>query len=203
MAVAEPIAASGPSWDPIVRITHWSVATAIVINGLIDEGGSTLHIWIGYGALAMLVLRLLWGFIGPAEARFSSFPFSLSAAIDHLTNVFSGHHKTHRSHNPAGSVMVYALWGMLTLTAATGMILETEPFPVEHRQHAMAQVDSHEDGEENELEEIVEETHEIAANLLLILAALHVAGVAVESRLSGRNLVRGMIRGQPTSRSRE
>lgn len=203
MAAAEPIAASGPVWDPIVRITHWGVAAAIVVNGLIDEDGSTLHVWIGYSALAMLVLRLLWGFIGPVEARFSSFPFSISAAIDHLTNVFAGHHKVHRSHNPAGSIMVYALWGMLTLTAATGVILETEPFPVEHRQEISVQADSHEDGGENEVEEFIEETHEIAANLLLILAALHVAGVAVESRLSGRNLVRAMIRRPSTRRSTE
>ena len=203
MAAGEPTSASGPVWDPIVRITHWGVAAAVVVNGLIDEGGSTLHIWIGYSALAMLVLRLLWGFIGPVEARFSSFPFSISGAINHLTNVFVGHHKVHRSHNPAGSVMVYALWGMLTLTAATGVILETEPFPQEHRQEIAAHADSHEAGEEDEVEEVIEETHEIAANLLLILAALHVAGVAMESRLSGRNLVRGMIRGEPTRRRAE
>lgn len=202
MAATDLTAASGPVWDPIVRITHWGVAAAIVVNGLIDEGGSTLHIWIGYSALALLILRVLWGFIGPVEARFSSFPFSISGAIDHLTNILTGHHKGHRSHNPAGSIMVYALWGMLTLTAATGVILETEPFPVEHRQEVSVQADSHED-DENEVEEIFEETHELAANLLLILAALHVAGVVVESRLSGRNLVRAMIRGQSTLRSTE
>ena len=203
MAATDHAPASGPAWDPIVRITHWGIAAAIVVNGLIDEGGSTLHLWIGYGALALLILRLLWGFIGPAEARFSAFPFSLSAAIDHLRDVFAGRHRVHRSHNPAGSIMVYALWTMLTLTAATGVILQTEPFPDELRHEVTAQTAGHEEDEENAVEDFLEETHEIAANLLLVLAGLHVGGVVLESRLSGRNLVRGMIRGEPTSRSTE
>jgi cytochrome b len=43
--------------------------------------------------------------------------------------------------------------------------------------------------------EMIEEIHEIAANLLLLLALLHVAGVAFESRRLGVNLVRPMIGG--------
>jgi cytochrome b len=43
--------------------------------------------------------------------------------------------------------------------------------------------------------EAVEEVHEAAANLLVGLAALHVAGVLVETRLSGVDLVRAMLTG--------
>jgi len=28
----------GPNWDPIVRVTHWGIALAILLNGLITEG---------------------------------------------------------------------------------------------------------------------------------------------------------------------
>lgn len=212
MTAIDSRATIGPSWDPIVRITHWGVALAIVLNGLINEGGSTLHIWIGYSALALLVLRLLWGVIGPEEARFSSFPPTISGAIGHLREVLVGRHRSYRSHNPAGGLMVYALWGMLALTAATGVVLETEPFPAETTFGAVAHVEHRETAEhreagdhdeEDEAMETVEEIHELAANLLLILAGLHVAGVALESRLSGRNLVRAMIRGKPTGRSGE
>lgn len=38
--------------------------------------------------------------------------------------------------------------------------------------------------------------HESLANLMLVLAVIHVAGVAVESRLLRRNLVRPMITGR-------
>ena len=59
-----------------------------------------------------------------------------------------------------------------------------------------------EDGEEGEntgespLGEVLEEVHEVASNLLLILAALHVAGVIVESRAMRRNLVAPMLLGE-------
>ena len=42
---------------------------------------------------------------------------------------------------------------------------------------------------------LVKEVHDVAANLILILAVLHVAGVVVESRAMRRNLVRPMMGG--------
>jgi cytochrome b len=41
--------------------------------------------------------------------------------------------------------------------------------------------------------DVLEEVHEVAANLILILAVLHVAGVAVESRAMRRNLLAPML----------
>jgi cytochrome b len=34
---------------------------------------ASLHIGLGYGLIVGLVLRIVWGFIGPSEARFSGF----------------------------------------------------------------------------------------------------------------------------------
>lgn len=61
------------AWDPIVKLTHWGVVTAVIANAIFTEEGSGWHIWVGYGLAALLALRLLWGLIGPAEARFSAF----------------------------------------------------------------------------------------------------------------------------------
>jgi cytochrome b len=41
--------------------------------------------------------------------------------------------------------------------------------------------------------DVLEEVHEVAANLIVILAFLHVAGVVVESRVLRRNLVAPML----------
>lgn len=201
-------ATDGPAWDPLVRLTHWGIAAAVLANGLLLEGGSLVHIWIGYGVVGLLSLRLLWGFIGPVEARFSAFPPTVSGAISHLRSLFSGQHKTYRSHNPAGALMVYAFWAVLSVTAATGITMAWEPLPagseavsifegreeIEHRGHV-------EEGEHGEGDEIIAEIHDIAANLLLILAALHVGGVALDSALTGRKLVSAMIRGKSTTGS--
>lgn len=103
-------------WDPLVRLTHWTIALVIVLNGILIDGDALAHIWIGYTALGLLALRLLWGLIGPENARFSSFPISLSDASRHIAGLKRGEHKTYRSHNPLGALMVYALWTMLRLS---------------------------------------------------------------------------------------
>ena len=43
-------------------------------------------------ALALLALRLLWGFIGTEEARFSAFPLSLSGVRAHVAKLLRGEH---------------------------------------------------------------------------------------------------------------
>ena len=180
-------------WDPLIRLTHWSIAAAVLLNGLIVDDDWIGHIWIGYAALALLALRLVWGVIGTEEARFSAFPPSLGAARAHIRERLAGRHRAFVSHNPLGALMAYALWGMLLVVSLTGVMLESSPFPDASvsRPAGHEERSDHRDG----FTEAVEEVHETAANILLLLAALHVGGVALESRLSGVNLVRAMITG--------
>jgi cytochrome b len=185
----------GWAWDPLVRITHWAIAAAVLLNGMLTEGGEPVHVWIGYAALAMLALRLAWGLIGPEEARFSAFPPSLGAVRTHLADLWAGRYRPYRSHDPLGSLMAYALWGTLLVVVATGVSMQADPFPVSELRASVAQ-EWHDDEEAREGGEVLEELHEAAANLLLVLAAVHVAGVAVESRRGNRGLVRAMLPGR-------
>lgn len=197
---AEPTAA-GPRWDPLIRLTHWGIAAAVLMNGLINRGGSGWHIWIGYGVVALLALRLLWGFLGTEEARFTSFPLSIRAARAHVSDLLAGRHRHYPSHNPLGSFMVYALWAMLIVVTATGIGMAGSPLGTIPSTGSVSYLSQHEarewdeENESGEKSELLEELHEMAANLLLLLAALHVAGVALESSLSGRNLIKPMIGG--------
>lgn len=238
--------AIGP-WDPLVRLTHWSVAAAVLLNGLIVEEESALHQWLGYGAGALLGLRLLWGVLGPAEARFSAFPPRPGAALRHWAGLLAGRDQPHRSHNPLGALMVSALWLTLAVVVGTGIAMADPPWlarpeaahesPGEGPQRAApsaslagnaAQGRGHEGRDEDEREEdereeerekadpvggaavygarlqgedaqreaygeVLEDIHESAANLLMVLAALHVGGVAVQSRLSGGRELRRML----------
>jgi cytochrome b len=196
-------------WDPLVRITHWGIAAAVVANGLITEGGSQVHVWIGLAVGGLLALRLAWGVIGPVEARFTSFPPSPGRALDHVRDILAGRHVRHRSHNPLGALMAYALWGSLAVVIATGVMMSGFPPRVHtevERPAAVATVmteadeEAGEDEAEGEGGEVVEEVHEIAANLLLALAALHLLGVAFETRRSGRQIVSAMIGGKGKSK---
>ena len=184
-------------WDPLVRLTHWAIALAILLNGFIIDEDALAHIWIGYAALSLLALRLLWGLIGTENALFSAFPISFSGAARHVFGLMRGEHPRHASHNPLGALMVYALWGTLLIVSVTGVMLESDLFPETEAEYSsqFEEVDETDDDSE-EGEDLIEEVHEGAANFLLFLAALHVGGVILESRLSGRNLVREMISGR-------
>ncbi|WP_157218255.1 cytochrome b/b6 domain-containing protein [Flavisphingomonas formosensis] len=196
-------------WDPLVRITHWGIVVAVIVNALVVEEGSAFHIWVGYGLAALLALRLLWGLIGPPEARFSAFPPNPSRAIAHVREIASGTHTTHASHNPLGALMVYAIWSCLTAIIATGIAMappSAAPWTnLEGKEHAETGVQAaapvaaeREEGGETEErgerdESPLTEIHEIAVNLLYLLIALHLAGVIFEARRSGRQILTAML----------
>lgn len=210
-------------WDPIVKLTHWGVVIAVIGNALVTEEGSGWHIWVGYGLAALLALRLLWGLIGPAEARFSAFPPSPSRAIAHIGEIRRGEVVKHASHNPLGALMVYAIWACLGVIIASGIAMSGPPpaDPTAERHHhegkaqaqgaapvaserAEARGEDDEAGEAAEArkgeegegeEDALTEVHEVAVNLLYLLIALHLAGVVFETRRNGREIVGAMLPG--------
>ncbi len=114
-------------WDPIVKLTHWGIVAAVIGNALVTEEGSGWHIWVGYGLAGLLALRLLWGLIGPREARFSAFPPNPSRALTHLNEIGRGEVTRHPSHNPLGALMVYAIWGTLLVVIGSGIAMSGPP----------------------------------------------------------------------------
>ena len=196
-------------WDPVVRLTHWGIALAVVANALLTDGGSLLHVTIGWLAMALLIMRLVWGGLGPTEARFSAFPPNPLAALAHLRGLFKpGKPREYPSHNPAGALMIYGFWITLAAVIATGLVMTggATPMQVAADKAAVASGDwaalvrADSGGEDSAFKEAAEEVHEVAANLLLILAALHVAGVFIEGSLMRRNLLAPMLLGARKNR---
>lgn len=161
-------------WDPLVRLIHWSVAAAVLVNSLNDADG-VLHEWIGYAAVTLVGIRVLWGIIGPKPARLPSFPPNPRAAVAHLLGMMRPPRRVHLSHNPAGALMVYNLWATLLALGATGFMMGTDAF------FGVGWV---------------EELHEGAWVWLLVSVALHVGGVVVDTLRTGVPLVRAMIDGR-------
>ena len=190
-----------PSWDPLLRLAHWGIAVVVIANYAFTKEGGSVHIALGWVGMALLLLRLIWGFVGPREARFASFPPNPMAALRHLGGLLRGTAPQYPSHNPAGALMAYALWACLAVLMLTGLGMSgLSPFAQADLEAAVAEGDwsvlVEEDGDaegESPYGDVLEEVHEVAANLILILAVLHVAGVAVESRALRRNLLAPML----------
>lgn len=198
------------NWDPVVKLTHWTIVFAILANALITEEGSTAHVWVGYAMAAILALRLLWGLVGPAEARFSAFLPNPAKALRHVGEIRRGEKAEHTSHNPLGALMVYAIWSCLGVIIATGIAMAGFPPRAESHEEGRAAAyasaaygkegkeadeEAREGGEGGEgyEERGMEELHEIAVNILYLLIVLHIAGVVFETRRSGRQVVLAML----------
>lgn len=109
-------------WDPVVRLTHWGLVLAVLTNTFIADIGSRTHRWAGYLTGVLVVVRLVWGFIGSKHARLADFIPPLRQVRRHLDAFATETPSVHDGHNPLGALMVFALLGLLALLCLTGLL---------------------------------------------------------------------------------
>jgi cytochrome b len=197
-------------WDIFVRASHWLVVIGFAISYVIVEDFMTVHVWAGYVVGVLVVLRILWGFVGPARARFSDFVYRPDTATAYLRDLVLLRSKRHLGHSPAGGVMVVTLLVMLAAIVGTGLAtyavrnnagplagIVTADFSL-----PTAGVTPPADGQEQRSERRRRpgrgwrQLHEWLANFTLLLVGLHIAGVLWASFAHRENLVRAMITGR-------
>ena len=197
-------------WDPIVRLGHWGLAAAFLVAYLSEGEPISVHQVAGYAALAIVVVRLGWGFVGPTHARFSSFVTGPVSVGRYLVGLATGRAKRHLGHSPAGGAMTVALLLCVLGTAGTGVarlavedgrgplapvLARVEALPsLAFVAPAFADEDDRDGGERGD--SVVGEAHEVLANLTLALVLVHLAGVAAAGVVHRENLVAGMITGR-------
>jgi cytochrome b len=60
-------------WDRAVRALHWVLVGAVALSALGLVALFGVHQPAGYVALAVIVLRAVWGVVGTRYARFAQF----------------------------------------------------------------------------------------------------------------------------------
>jgi len=188
-----------PVWDLAVRIFHWSLVISFTVAYITAEEENILHIYAGYTVLALIIFRLIWGFIGSRHARFSDFIHSPKTVISYLKELINCQPKRYLGHNPLGGWMVIAMLTLLLLVTVSGIqVQQAEQSKEQTSQSIVAYADANDadEGEESAAEEFWEEIHETASNLMLLLIAFHVTGVILSSRLHKESLVKAMITGK-------
>ncbi|MBV1796385.1 cytochrome b/b6 domain-containing protein [Siccirubricoccus sp. G192] len=166
-------------WDPFVRAFHWSLVGLFALAFVTGDEVEWLHLAAGYAIAALVLLRVAWGFVGPQHARFTDFIRSPREVFAYLRNAARLRAPRHLGHNPAGGAMVAALLALLAGVAATGFMMTTDAFWGA---------------------QWVEDLHEGLVNMMLVLIALHVAGVLFASFEHGENLIRAMFTGRKRTR---
>ena len=162
-------------WDPLVRICHWTLVTSVVLAWATQEGWGAWHEWIGYASLAVVAVRLPWGFLGSSWARFQQFVRPPGETLSYAKRVLAGSEERHLGHNPLGGWMIVMLLVNVLLVGLSGWLFTTDRYwGVEW----------------------VEDLHEGLSNSLAVLVALHVAGVIFTSWRQRENLVAAMLHGR-------
>ena len=173
-------------WDWPVRLTHWSfvmLVPAMYLTAENDEWG--WHIRLGHMLLALLVFRIVWGFLGTDTARFASFVKGPGTVLAYLRG---GHdHKATKGHNPLGALAVLALFGVLLAQVGMGLFAG-DPY----------------DGATGPLNGLVgvltadtiTETHEWFVWVVFGMIGLHILAIGVYGAFQAQNLIGAMITGK-------
>jgi cytochrome b len=172
-------------WDLFVRLFHWTLVVAFTVAYLTEDDLLGVHVWAGYIVGALVVGRVIWGFVGPAHARFSDFIYAPLTTLAYARDLVLFRAERHLGHSPGGGAMVLLLLVFLTATVVTGLVV----YGGEQQAGPLAGMFTKPTGEN------VEELHELFANITLALVFAHIAAVVFASFVHRENLVRAMITG--------
>ena len=114
-------------WDLPTRLFHWLLVlcvVALVITGYVGGGAMEWHARIGYAVLALLLFRIVWGFIGGRWSRFASFLYAPGSVKAYLAGRSHPDHLV--GHNPLGAASVFAMLLVLLAQVATGLVGDDE-----------------------------------------------------------------------------
>lgn len=111
-------------WDLPTRVFHWLLVldiTALLITAQPGTPTMEWHFRFGYVALGLVTFRIVWGFVGPRHARFSTFLVGPGKLFAYLRGFFKRDSTPAPGHNPAGAIMVIVLLLMIGLQAVSGL----------------------------------------------------------------------------------
>ena len=176
-------------WDPLLRSFHWLLVIAFAVAWWSEGSNIQMHLLAGSIIPGLLLFRLIWGFSGEHHALFSSFYLSIQAIRQHLIELRHLNARHYTGHTPIGSLMIYVLIVALFALGISGMWLGGMQMGIGPFSGWVAEADF-------ATEVLVQQVHHWCFDVLQILIAVHLAGIAVESVLQKNNLTVAMITGR-------
>ncbi|MCC5855367.1 MAG: cytochrome b/b6 domain-containing protein [Idiomarina sp.] len=171
-------------WDGFIRGFHWLLL--VTFAGLWYTGGNIdfidQHELLGLFMLALLLTRIMWGFVGSESARFSTFVKGPVSVWRYLRDKSA---TTPLTHNPIGAWSVIALLTLLLAQALTGLFTDDAIF---YQGPLASWVD-------NDVNRLLTRYHKQIIDGILILVAIHIVAIFVY-RIRGTALTWTMVSGK-------
>ena len=114
-------------WDLPTRLFHWLLALCVVglvVTGKVEGAATEWHARLGLAVLALLLFRLVWGFVGGRWSRFRAFLYAPGSVKAYLGGRAHPDHLV--GHNPLGAASVFAMLLVLLAQAASGLFTDDE-----------------------------------------------------------------------------
>lgn len=178
-------------WDLPTRLFHWLLVVLVALAWYMAEFSSTIdnrewHARAGYGVLALLIFRIIWGFVGGRHARFSDFVRGPGAIVGYLRGGEDKSTRPARGHNPLGALSVIALIGLLAFQTITGLFGNDDILYEGPLFHLVGK----------ETSDLMVRLHHLGWNVLQVLIIAHIVAVLFYLAVKKTNLILPMITGK-------
>ncbi|WP_404425997.1 cytochrome b/b6 domain-containing protein [Thalassospira australica] len=177
-------------WDFPVRLFHWALVIAIATSWWSNqEVMIDIHAISGYSVLALVLFRIIWGFVGSSNARFTGFVAGPRKVIGYMRKLPNGSARdlTYPGHNPAGGWMVVVLIALVAVQAISGLFTSEDTF-LFFDGPLVAYVSS-------DFASTMNFIHHTNINLIYGAVALHVLAAIFYLMIKRENLIGAMITG--------
>jgi cytochrome b len=150
-------------WTLPTRIFHWFLAIGFTIAYILGDFDNLENLHYAFGAFVgtLIIFRLLFGLFGPTYSNFNDFPIGINKLKEFFNTYFSKT-KIYPGHNPAASVI-------MLLILIVGLICGISGYLLYATENNVFSIGINED--------FLEESHEVLANLFLILIGIHLLGI--------------------------
>lgn len=179
----------GLIWDPILRVLHWVLVGLVAGAFWLGHFGpilKTWHFWCGYGIAAVLILRIVWGFVGPDTARFRQFIRGPRSVMQYASSLAVRTPSPQHGHSPLGGWATLALLAALAMQVATGLFADDEIFSAGPMAEYVTEA----------TRQRASQYHAWGGWALLALIGLHLSAIIFYSVWKRQDLVTPMITGR-------
>ncbi len=174
-------------WDAPTRLFHWAIVLLMAFSYLSAlREWNQLHFISGYTVLALLLFRLVWGFVGSETSRFRQFLRSPLVGLRHLAAFGKREPDTEIGHNAAGGWWVLAMLVALLVQAGTGLFSNNDIDAKGPLAHRVSKATS----------DWLSGLHSTSFYVLLALVVVHILAIIAYAAVKRHDLVRAMVTGK-------
>jgi cytochrome b len=176
-------------WDLPTRLFHWTLALAVIGSVVTGQVGGNAMVWhtrLGLVVMALLLFRLVWGFVGGYWSRFASFLYGPHSVMAYLRGDSGPSGRYDIGHSPVGALSVFALLGLLVIQVATGLVADDEIATTGPLNRFVSSTTASAASGWHE---------EVGKTVLIVLVLAHVTAVLYYLWRKRRNLIAPMVRG--------